>query len=190
MRSLVHKLAHTHSLDLPEYEALITGRNEDTARLLRTLAVKERERLYGHDVYVRGLIEISNICRNDCLYCGIRKSNTNCERYRLTPEEIISCADEGYNLGFRTFVLQGGEDSYFSDDVLGSIILRIKASHQDCAVTLSMGERSRESYEYLKACGADRYLLRHETADREHYGRLHPAGMSYDNRMNCLQVLR
>ena len=190
MRSLVQKLAQTHSLDLPEYEALITGRNEDTARLLRTLAVKERERIYGHDVYVRGLIEISNICRNDCLYCGIRRSNANCERYRLSREQIIACADEGYSLGFRTFVLQGGEDSYFTDEVLGSIVRDIKTDHPDSAVTLSMGERSRESYAYLRACGADRYLLRHETADREHYGQLHPSGMSYDNRMNCLQVLR
>ena len=142
---LVHKLAQTHSLTLDEYEALITNRDEHSARQLRTLAVRERVRLYGYDVYVRGLIEISNICRNDCLYCGIRNSNHNCERYRLTPEQIISCANEGYELGFRTFVLQGGEDSYFTDEVLGSIVSEIKAQHDDCAVTLSMGERSRES---------------------------------------------
>lgn len=190
MRSLVQKLAQTHSLDLPEYEALIESRNDETARMLRGLAVQERTKIYGYDVYVRGLIEISNICRNDCLYCGIRRSNTNCERYRLSPEEIIACADEGYSLGFRTFVLQGGEDSYFSDDVLGGVIQDIKARYPECAITLSMGERSRKSYAYLKACGADRYLLRHETADREHYALLHPAGMSWDNRMNCLHELR
>lgn len=190
MRSLVQKLAQTHSLEVPEYQALIEGRNEETARLLRTLAVKERERIYGHDVYVRGLIEVSSICRNDCLYCGIRRSNADCERYRLSPEEIIACADEGYSLGFRTFVLQGGEDSYFTDEVLGGIVRDIKEHHPDSAITLSMGERTRESYAYLKACGADRYLLRHETADKEHYARLHPSAMSYDNRMNCLRVLR
>ncbi len=189
-RSLIQKLADTHSLSLPEYESLIAGRDEESARLLRTLAVEARQKIYGRDVYVRGLIEISNICRNDCLYCGIRRSNTNCERYRLSAEQIIACADEGYGLGFRTFVLQGGEDSYFTDDVLGGIIRDIKARHPDCAVTLSMGERTRESYAYLKICGADRYLLRHETASREHYGRLHPAGMSWDNRMKCLRELR
>ena len=154
------------------------------------MAVRERVRIYGRTVYVRGLIEVSNICRNDCLYCGIRRSNPNCERYRLTPEEILSCADEGYTLGFRTFVLQGGEDSYFNDDVLGSVVREIKSRHPDCAVTLSMGERSRESYAYLRECGADRYLLRHETADETHYTQLHPREMSYAHRMNCLHELR
>ena len=187
---LILKLSETHSLSLDEYEALITNRTEESAKLLRNLAVKERVRIYGHDVYVRGLIEISNICRNDCLYCGIRRSNTNCERYRLSPEQIISCSDEGYELGFRTFVLQGGEDSFFSDDVLGGVVREIKRRHPDCAVTLSMGERSRESYEYLRSCGADRYLLRHETADKSHYSRLHPSEMSFERRMNCLRELR
>ena len=136
------------------------------------------------------MIEISNICRNDCLYCGIRRSNTNCERYRLTPAEIVACADEGYELGFKTFVLQGGEDPFFSDEVLGGVVREIKSRHPYCAVTLSMGERSRESYKFLRACGADRYLLRHETADREHYAKLHPESMSFDNRMRCLRELR
>ncbi|MBQ7543959.1 MAG: [Synergistaceae bacterium] len=187
---LIRKLAETHSLSLYEYEELITGRDDSDARLLRSLAVEARQRIYGNDVYVRGLIEISNICRNDCLYCGIRRSNPNAERYRLTPEEIISCSDEGYRLGFMTFVLQGGEDSYFTDEVLGGIVREIKARHPDCAITLSMGERSRESYAYLRGCGADRYLLRHETADPEHYARLHPSGMSWEHRMNCLRELR
>ena len=188
--ALISKLAEQHSLTLSEYESLIVNRSEESARLLRNLAVKERVKIYGHDVYVRGLIEISNICRNDCYYCGIRRSNTNCERYRLTPEEIFACAEEGYALGFRTFVLQGGEDSYFTDEVLGGIVRGIKTRYSDCAITLSMGERSRESYEHLKACGADRYLLRHETADSEHYAQLHPSEMSYSHRMNCLQNLR
>ena len=187
---LIRKLAESHSLSVDEYESLILNRSEESAKILRDFAVKVRREIYGDSVYVRGLIEITNICRNDCLYCGIRRSNTNCERYRLTPEQILTCSDEGYVLGFRTFVLQGGEDSYFSDEVLGDVVREIKARHPDCAVTLSMGERSRESYEYLRECGADRYLLRHETADEAHYMRLHPAEMSYTHRMQCLRNLR
>ncbi len=190
MYSLIQKLATTHSLMVDEYEFLVANRNDDSAKLLRNYAVKVRREIYGQDVFVRGLIEISSFCRNDCLYCGLRRSNSHCERYRLTPDEIIACSDEGYELGFRTFVLQGGEDSYFTDDVLGGIVRAIKARHSDCAVTLSMGERSRESYEFLRVCGADRYLLRHETASPEHYAKLHPPEMSYDNRMKCLHELR
>ena len=190
MNELIRKLSETHSLSLEEYESLITNRNDESRKLLRELAVKVRREIYGNKVYVRGLIEVSNICRNDCYYCGIRRSNKNCERYRLTSGEILSCCDEGYELGFRTFVLQGGEDSYFSDEILGGIVQDIKTRHSDCAVTLSMGERSRESYRYLRECGADRYLLRHETADSEHYSRLHPSDMSYSNRMDCLRNLR
>ncbi len=148
------------------------------------------ERIYGKSVYVRGLIEISNICKNDCLYCGIRKSNKNCVRYRLDADTIVSCADEGYELGFRTFVLQGGEDVYYTDEVMCDIIGRIKSSHPDCAVTLSLGERSRDSYRRMRDAGADRYLLRHETANPDHYAQLHPASMSYENRIQCLYTLR
>ena len=190
MKELIKKLAASHSLSISEYEKLIEGRNDEAAKLLRRLAVETRQKIYGNDVYVRGLIEISNICRNDCYYCGIRRSNTHCERYRLSPEEIIACSDEGYELGFRTFVLQGGEDNFFTDEILGGIVRRIKARHGDCAVTLSMGERSFESYKFLKDCGADRYLLRHETADPEHYGKIHPSSMSYENRVKCLHNLR
>ncbi|MBR0247683.1 MAG: [Synergistaceae bacterium] len=190
MRELITKLSETHSLSVEEYEALISNHTDEDTRLLRTLAVEARRKIYGNAVYVRGLIEISNICRNDCYYCGIRQSNTECERYRLTRDEILECADEGYGLGFRTFVLQGGEDLYFSDDVLGGIVRDIKTHHPDCVVTLSMGERSCESYKFLRECGADRYLLRHETADPEHYARLHPSAMSYGHRMNCLRELR
>ena len=188
--SLIHKLEDTHSLELSEYEYLIEHRNDESSKLLRDIAVRIRHEIYGNHVYVRGLIEITNICRNDCFYCGIRRSNMNCERYRLSPDEIIACSDEGHELGFRTFVLQGGEDSFFSDEVLGEIVGGIKARHSDSAVTLSMGERSYESFKYLRECGADRYLLRHETADREHYMKLHPQSMSYDNRMKCLRELR
>ena len=187
---LIDKLYKTHSLSLSEYEYLIEHRTEEAAQNLREKAVKIRKEIYGNTVFTRGLIEISNICKNDCLYCGIRKSNTNCDRYRLTKEQITECADEGYELGFRTFVLQGGEDGYYTDDVLCDIITTIKQNHPDCAVTLSMGERSYESYKRLYDAGADRYLLRHETADGEHYKKLHTAEMSYDNRMECLRNLR
>lgn len=190
LRKAIEKLSRRHSLSLPEYEFLIRERTPEAAELLAALALKERERVYRNAVYVRGLIEISNICKNDCLYCGIRKSDAHCQRYRLTPEQIVSCAAEGYALGFRTFVLQGGEDAHFTDGVLCDIITEIKARFPDCAVTLSMGERSRESYQRLFDAGADRYLLRHETADRAHYERLHPPEMSYENRMRCLYDLR
>lgn len=158
--------------------------------VLRIRADEVRRKYYGNRVFVRGLIEISNICKNDCYYCGIRKSNRNISRYRLTEEEIYSCCETGYNLGFRTFVLQGGEDLYFSDIVLCRIVNNIKSKYPDCAVTLSMGERSYESYKNLKSAGADRYLLRHETADNTHYSKLHPAGMSLENRKKCLYNLK
>ena len=154
------------------------------------LAVQTSKSIYGNEVFSRGLIEISNICKNDCLYCGIRRSNKNCSRYRLEPELILACADEGYTLGFRTIVLQGGEDGYYTDDLLCGIVSEIKARHPNCAVTLSLGERSRESYARLRQAGADRYLLRHETANKEHYEMLHPKEMSFDNRMRCLRDLR
>ena len=184
------RLCENHSLDLSEYEELLARRGQESAERLKTEADRLKTEIYGRDVYVRGLIEISNICRNDCLYCGLRRSNKKCDRYRLSEEEIISCAEKGYELGFRTFVLQGGEDGFFDDRVLGGIIKEIKRRHSDCAVTLSMGERSRESYERLFDAGADRYLLRHETADPSHYRRLHPDEMSYENRMECLKVLK
>jgi biotin synthase len=187
---LIDKLALTHSLTLSEYEYLIENRTQESADRLRELAVRVRQEHYGNAVYIRGLIEISNICKNDCIYCGIRCSNKDCERYRLTKEDILSCCDEGYALGFRTFVMQGGEDPHFDDDLLCDIVRSIKGKYPDCAVTLSMGERSRESYEKLYAAGADRYLLRHETADAEHYSKLHPSNMSFENRMRCLRDLR
>lgn len=187
--SLIDKLEKNHSLTVNEYEYLIENRTETISEYLREKAVKARKEVYGNSVYTRGLIEISNICKNDCLYCGIRRSNTNCERYRLTVEEIMECCDEGYELGFRTFVLQGGEDSFYTDDVLCDIVKQIKNKYPESAVTLSMGERSKESYQRLYDAGADRYLLRHETANIEHYHSLHPSEMSYENRMRCLKDL-
>ena len=190
IKELISKLSKDHSLTLEEYELLISERTEEAADELRRLAVETRKKHYGNSVYIRGLIEISNICKNDCLYCGIRRSNKDCERYRLTKEQILSCCDEGYALGFRTFVMQGGEDAYFTDERLCDIVSAIKSKYPDCAVTLSMGERSRESYERLYAAGADRYLLRHETATAEHYGKLHPSEMRFEERMQCLRDLK
>lgn len=190
MNDLINKLATEHSLTLEEYKDLIEDYNEENAALLASLAVAERRKHYSNTVFIRGLIEISNICKNNCLYCGIRRDNHNCERYRLTREEILSCCDEGYALGFRTFVMQGGEDAYFTDDVICDIVSTIKRKYPDCAVTLSLGERSYESYKMLYEAGADRYLLRHETADAEHYSRLHPSTMRFEDRMRALEDLK
>lgn len=146
-------------------------------------------RHFGNKVYFRGLIEISNYCKNDCYYCGIRKSNKNACRYRLTPEEILTCCRYGYEAGFRTFVLQGGEDLWWTDERVAALVSQIKENYPDCAVTLSLGEKDTESYRRLFAAGADRYLLRHETADQSHYGKLHPPELSLKNRMRCLEDL-
>ena len=188
--NLIDKLAAGERLSHKEYVDLIDGRNSEAAVYLAEKAVEKRQALYGNTVYIRGLIEVSNICRNDCLYCGIRAGNPNCDRYRLTDEDILSACDEGYELGFRTFVLQGGEDGHFTDGRLTSLLSAIKKAHPDCAVTLSLGERSRESYQKLFEAGADRYLLRHETATKSHYEKLHPSNLSFDNRMKCLRDLR
>ena len=184
---LIRRLAEAHRLETEEYRYLIDHRDAEAAARLAELARQTAQQVYGNRVFVRGLVEISNICKNDCLYCGIRRSNRACDRYRLTPEQILSCAEEGYGLGFRTVVLQGGEDGFFTDEVLCEIVSSIKVAHPDMAVTLSMGERNRKSYEALFDAGADRYLLRHETATKSHYERLHPASMSFD--MRCLRDL-
>ena len=149
-----------------------------------------RREYYGTDVYIRGLIELTNYCKNNCFYCGIRRDNTKVQRYRLDKEDILKCCHEGYGLGFRTFVMQGGEDLYYNDDRMCSIIDSIKSKYPDCAVTLSLGERSYQSYKRLFDAGADRYLLRHETAINEHYSRLHPTGMQLDVRKECLFNLK
>ena len=187
---LIDKLKESRSLHLSEYRELIEGYTKESASYAASLALSEKKRVYGDSVFIRGLIEISNICKNDCNYCGIRKSNKNCSRYRLTEEEILACCRHGYGLGFRTFVLQGGEDGYFSDSVMVPLIKKIKSEFPDCALTLSLGERSRESYKAMFEAGADRYLLRHETATREHYESLHPKSLSFENRMSCLKDLK
>lgn len=187
---LVRKLIDTHSLSEGEYKELIELRDKESSLTLQKEAVRLRKEIYGHKVFIRGLIEVSNICRNDCYYCGIRKSNRSCDRYRISKEDILSCCKDGYALGFRTFVMQGGEDGFFSDAFLCDVISEIKNLYPDCAVTLSLGERSRESYEKLFKAGTDRYLLRHETADEEHYSRLHPENLTLRNRMECLRNLK
>ena len=189
MTDSAEKLYRERTLPKQELIELINC-DTDTAERLRALAEKVRIENYGHDIYVRGLIEFSNYCRQDCNYCGIRKSNLQCERYRLSFDEIMECCQEGYNLGFRTFVLQSGEDAYFNDDRICEIITAIKSKYPDCALTLSIGEKSYESYKRFFDCGADRYLLRHETADKAHYEKLHPKAQTFENRRRCLADLK
>lgn len=185
---LVEKLRENRDLSDAELKELIESDTHDE-ELTRAADEVRRER-YGDAVYLRGLIEFSSYCKNNCLYCGLRAGNANAERYRLSKEQILSCCDEGYGLGYRTFVLQGGEDPYYTDDMICDIVRSIKEKYPDCAVTLSIGEKPRESYEKYFAAGADRYLLRHETADSDHYGKLHPDNMSSENRKRCLYDLK
>ncbi|MBR4229163.1 MAG: [Bacteroidales bacterium] len=172
-----------------DIEHLLTTSDPTAIDSLFDEACRLRDEAYGRKVFMRGLIEISNHCKNDCLYCGIRRSNT-CHRYRLTKEQILDCCRQGHALGFRTFVLQGGEDGWMTDEVVCDIVSAIRREYPDCAITLSLGERGKESFRRLREAGADRYLLRHETADSDHYSRLHPAEMSFDHRMQCLHDLR
>ena len=189
-QEIIQKLNKEHSLEFTEWKQLFDSYTKEdldyAMELARTIAIRE----FGKKIYFRGIIEFSNICKNDCYYCGIRKSNEACVRYRLELEDILSCCEEGYENGFRTFVLQGGEDGWFTDEQMCRIVRRIKERYPDCAVTLSLGERSFESYKALKEAGADRYLLRHETADEAHYRRLHPEYQKLEHRMQCLKDLK
>ena len=190
MKKLIDRLHATGSLDREQWIQLLSERSEETDQYARDLGNKVRQQIYGNVIYVRGLVEFTNYCKNDCYYCGIRRSNKNAQRYRLTEEDILLCCQQGYELGFRTFVLQGGEDGYYTDERLLSIIHKIKAEYPDCALTLSIGEKSEESFRDYREAGVDRYLLRHETADEEHYGKLHPSSMSCEHRKNCLRTLK
>ena len=183
-------LSEKHHLSLSSFERILRERTEADEELSHQLARECTEKYYGRGVYTRGLIEFTNYCKNNCHYCGIQRGNKEVERYRLSKEEILSCCEEGYRLGFRTFVLQGGEDPYFTDEKIVEIVQAIKKAFPDCAVTLSIGEKSRASYEKYFLAGADRYLLRHETADKEHYQYLHPKELSWEHRMRCLQDLK
>ena len=190
MRTLLDKLEREGTLTGAEFAALIRGRDEALARELFRRADVRRREYYGADVYIRGLIEFTNYCKNDCLYCGIRRSNRNARRYRLSREEILACCREGYALGYRTFVLQGGEDPWYTPERVEELVRAVKAAHPDCALTLSVGEQPREVYQAWFDAGADRYLLRHETANDDHYRSLHPAEMSPENRKRCLWDLK
>ena len=190
IEQLIEQLVSEHTLPQEGYEQLIAGADHEVAQILADTAVEIRKRFYGDAVFVRGLIEFSNYCKNDCYYCGLRVSNRTCDRYRLSAEQVAACTDVGYELGFRTFVLQSGEDPKLTDEVVCETVRAIKDRHPDCAVTLSLGERSRESYAALREAGAERYLLRHETATPEHYAKLHPSGMSFEARMERIDWLR
>lgn len=164
--------------------------DEGSSLALFKAADEVRREVYGNKIYIRGLIEFTNYCKNNCFYCGIRRGNEKVRRFRLAKEQILECCELGYNLGFRTFVLQGGEDEYFSDGVLIPIVKEIRDSFPECAITLSLGERSKLSYEKLFTAGADRYLLRHETINHSLYSKLHPKEMSLTDRLRCLRELK
>jgi len=185
-KELIDKLEALQTLSREEFTQVLLC---DDDYLFERARFKARE-VYGNKIFMRGLIEFTNYCKNDCYYCGIRAGNKNAERYRLSKQQILECCKNGHTLGFRTFVLQGGEDPHYTDEILAEIIKEIKAAYPDCAVTLSIGEREFESYELLRKAGADRYLLRHETANDDHYRTLHPGKMSPENRKNCLYNLK
>ncbi len=187
---IIDNMCISRTIDRASLATIINNNDKNMLDYLSQCAQKTACQSFGNKIYIRGLIEFTNYCHNNCYYCGIRRDNKNISRYRLTKEDILLCTDIGYELGFRTFVLQGGEDAYFSDDYMCGIISSIKRQHKDCALTLSIGEKSRETYKKYYDAGADRYLLRHETADEEHYKKLHPAAMSYNNRIRCLYDLK
>ena len=188
---IVAKLIENHELSREEYIELLTDwENPEVSQVLTEAAVRLRKQYYGDKVYTRGLIEFTNYCKNDCHYCGIRRGNSHAKRYRLSREEILNCCENGYALGFRTFVLQGGEDPYYTDERMADIVRSIRSGYPDCAITLSIGEKSYESYKLFKEAGANRYLLRHETASEELYRRLHPEEMLLSHRKQCLYDLK
>ena len=190
MTTLVDKLYQEHSLNTKEYRSLLLCEDTEINDYLQQKAQQTTIARFGNEVFIRGLIEISNRCRNNCLYCGIRKSNTMVSRYALSLETILSCCREGYDLGFRTFVLQGGEDASQTDDWVTKTVANIRREFPDCAITLSLGEKSKEAYQRFFDVGANRYLLRHETFNEVHYQSLHPSEMNRTYRLQCLQWLK
>lgn len=187
---IVNSLYKRGFADRSELRFLIENRNGETAARLFRLASETARRNFGNKIFIRGLIEMTNFCKNDCFYCGIRRSNVSAQRYRLTKYEIMECCRDGYSLGFRTFVLQGGEDGYYTDDIMTDIISSIRTTYPDCAITLSLGEKTKDTYKKYYDAGADRYLLRHESANQEHYAKLHPREQTLASRMECLQALK
>lgn len=190
IKSTINKVKQSRNISLEQLKLLLEINDDEGVRFIREEAVKVCQKTYGNQVFIRGLIEFTNFCKNDCYYCGIRRSNSQADRYRLTKEQMLDCCASGYELGFRTFVLQGGEDGYFTDDKICDLVSAIKEKYPDCAVTLSIGEKSKESYKRYFDAGTDRYLLRHETADEAHYKKLHPEEMSLAHRKQCLWDLK
>lgn len=188
--SVVSEVRRNGDITLSQLRQLLASEDEALVKNLFEQAREVADGIYGKRVFIRGLIEISSHCKNDCLYCGLRRSQKGAVRYRLTDEQILDCCEKGYRLGFRTFVMQGGEDAWFDDERMVRIVSEVRRRYPDCAITLSLGERSDESYQRLFDAGANRYLLRHETADKDHYEKLHPSDMSFDNRMHCLETLK
>ncbi|MGL5435307.1 MAG: [FeFe] hydrogenase H-cluster radical SAM maturase HydE [Lachnospiraceae bacterium] len=189
-KDLINKLEQQEYLDKAQWMQLLSSWTESDRIYAGKKAADIAREQFGNRIFTRGLIEFSSYCRNDCFYCGIRNGNGHASRYRLTAEEILSCCQTGYQLGFRTFVLQGGEDPFFTTDKITAIIQSIKADYPDCALTLSLGERCRADYQEFYNAGADRYLLRHETASPAHYQLLHPERMSLSVRKQCLHDLK
>ena len=189
-RDILSKIEQEQMISREELEELLTTTDQELIEELYRRARATAGKYYGKEIYLRGLIEFTNYCKNNCYYCGIRCGNEKAQRYRLTMDQILSCCESGWELGFRTFVLQGGEDPYFTDEKIVDIVKKIRNSYPDCAITLSIGEKTKESYRLYKEAGADRYLLRHETANEDHYCYLHPEQMSLANRKQCLQDLK
>ncbi|MFV0411778.1 MAG: [FeFe] hydrogenase H-cluster radical SAM maturase HydE [Oscillospiraceae bacterium] len=190
MFAMADRLESTGRLAPQEFEALIQGQTPGLSAYVQQKAQKIQKQHYGNDIYIRGLIEFTNYCKNNCYYCGIRLGNKQAQRYRLTKQQILECCAKGYELGFRTFVLQGGEDPFYTDDAIADIVTAIKTAWPNCALTLSIGEHEKEAYRLWKNAGADRYLLRHETANPAHYAKLHPKSLSLQHRKQCLWNLK
>ena len=190
LQNIITEIEHTKQITKEQLACLLDTKDETALAFLRERARHCADAVYGKQVFIRGLIEFTNYCKNDCRYCGIRRGNPHADRYRLSEEEILACCANGYELGFRTFVLQGGEDPYYTDEMICDLVQKIKARYPDCAVTLSIGEKEKASYQAYFDAGADRYLLRHETADEVHYQMLHPAEMSWQHRQQCLWDLK
>lgn len=189
-QQLIDKLELNGILSFDEFKQLLSTYNYQDFNYAKKRANKITKQVFKNKIYIRGLIEISSYCKNDCYYCGLRKSNLKALRYRLSKEEIMLCCNEGYKLGFRTFVLQSGEDLYYDDDLMIDIIKSIRSLYPDCAITLSLGEKNKETYQKYYDAGANRYLLREETYNEEHYYRLHPHEMSFKKRIECLSNLK
>lgn len=190
LTTVVDEIRSSRNITKNQLDGLLRTEDAEAVRYLKNTAAETAKKVYGNAIFIRGLIEFTNYCRNDCYYCGIRRSNANADRYRLTKKQILGCCESGYGLGFRTFVLQGGEDLFFTDDAVCDLVSSIKENYPDCAVTLSIGEKTKESYKRYFDAGADRYLLRHETANNEHYARLHPKELSLAHRKQCLWDLK